>query len=83
MMVTAERASDDLGADQDQKCFILDSGAFDHIVTKLSYLINVIQLAELMILSCASKSAPLTATHCGDLLVEVQNRFGDVTIIFL
>lgn len=63
--------------------FLLDTGAFKHMSSKLKLLNKVHKLPTPQRLNCASRNAPLEATHVGEMLLEVRNRFGELTTIFL
>lgn len=63
--------------------FLLDTGAFKHMSSKINMMNRVSKLPEPQQLQCASRNAPLEATHAGEMLLEVRNRFGETSLIFL
>lgn len=63
--------------------FLLDSGAYRHMISKRTYLTNLHELEVPEKLTCASKNAPLMGTHTGDLLIDVYNRSGEQKTLFL
>lgn len=63
--------------------FLLDSGAYKHMTKNWEYLTDVRKLPHPEKLSCASRSAPLEATHSGEMLIKVKNRFGEERSLLL
>lgn len=63
--------------------FMLDSGAFDHMCAHIEHLNNVKQLPEPVQITTASVNAPLMATHAGEMLVEVYNRYDEELTLLL
>lgn len=63
--------------------FMVDSGAYRHMTSRKELLNKVRQLAVPQQLDCASKGAPLAATHVGEMLVELENRYGETNIMLL
>ncbi len=79
-----ERGGDDDGALYEGKLndsisFIVDTGATDHIVNCLKYLINVRKLNRLKRITCVNKNdtADLIIEHVGDvIIIDDNNRLG-------
>lgn len=63
--------------------FLLDSGAYRHMSSKITHLTNLTELKNPEKLACALKGAPLVGTHTGDLLIDVSNRYGTQKTLFL
>lgn len=61
--------------------FMLDSGAFAHMCAELSYMNEVHPLPEPVEITTASTKA--VATNAGEMLIEVENRFHETSIVLL
>lgn len=84
MMVNCTAAKSNNTSHLEKKhVFLLDSGAYKHMTRTWEYLTEVKKLAKPEKLSCASRSAPLEATHTGEMLIRVKNRFGEENTLLL
>lgn len=63
--------------------FMLDSGASNHMCANLREMNNVVALPEPVQITTASTNAPLVATHAGEMLIEVANRYNEGMEIIL
>lgn len=63
--------------------FLLDTGAFQHMTSNLTYLTAVHEFESPKKLHSASRGAILEATHAGEMLIEVSNKHGEKREILL
>lgn len=63
--------------------FLLDTGAFQHMTSNKSYLNAVTKLETPKRLNSAIRDATLEATHTGEMLITVSNKFGETREVLL
>lgn len=66
-----------------KKKMLLDGGAQVNVVSSLDKLNNVRKLVKPERFEVAAKKIHITATHAGDLVIMVENKFGKQTEIML